>query len=92
MSFFPEPVNMSVEVFESPAINQVFLAIDSYSRSHGNQDGIAECGDRTYTIDANVGFLTLSGDTLALESTDLADVTTEPLIVTVTAKLVDFPS
>ena len=52
------------------------LAKDSASSAYGNGDGFTLCGTRTYTISPTTyPLLTISGDVLALVSTDPAEAT-----------------
>jgi len=52
---------------------QTVLAVDTVSTSNGGGDGFMTCGPRTYSImPADLGYLVLIGDVLALESNDMA--------------------
>ena len=52
---------------------------------------MTECGPRIYSISPlGFAFLTLSGDTLMLESSNLADFTAVPETITITATLVNY--
>ena len=75
------------------ATTQTVLATDSASSANGNSDGVSFCGPRAYSIDAtSPPVLGLTGNTLSLVSTDPADVTISPISITITAKLVNYPS
>ena len=51
-------------------------------------DGLTACGPRSYTISpTSYTYLALELDTLTLGSTDFADVTSVPIIITVEATL-----
>ena len=64
------------------------LAKDSASSAYGNGDGFTLCGTRTYTISPTTyPLLTISGDVLALVSTDPAEATSSPIAITISATL-----
>ena len=68
------------------------LAKDTASTNYGNNDGVTLCGTRSYSISPTThSFLTLSGDTLTLQSADPAEATTSPITITISATLDEHP-
>ena len=46
---------------------------DTISKYYGNLDGTSYCGDRTYTLDHEVEWLTFENDVLTISSVDQLD-------------------
>ena len=89
--FDPTVSSMLAYVSSAPITQQV-LAIDTASMSYGNLDGFTFCGPRTYTIyPDSYSFLSLSGDTLTLVSTDPSEETASPLTISILASLSNYP-
>ena len=80
-------------VHQSAAIQTVTVS-DSASTLYGNQDGYSLCGARSYSITpATYAFLSLSGNQITLQSSDVSDVTSAgPLPISVSVSLVNYTS
>ena len=75
------------------ADSQTVLATDSASLTYGTMDGVSLCGTRSYSISPTThSFLTLSGDTLTLQSTDPSEITFVPITITISATLDSYPA
>jgi hypothetical protein len=70
---------MSTKVSQTAATQDIFFA-DSIGTIHGDQ---TYCGARTFTISPSLNFLTLSGTTLTLSTTNLANVGLKTITLTV---------
>ena len=70
------------------AETQVVLAKDTSSTTYGNNDGQTLCGPRSYSFSPTThSFLSLTGDTLTLVSTDPSENTTSPITITMSVTL-----
>ena len=92
MTYDPAVSNMLAYVNQG-AVIQTVLAKDTASTTYGNNDGVTLCGTRSYSISPTThSFLTLSGDTLTLQSVDPAEATTSPITITISATLDSYTS
>ena len=79
----------NMEVFVAlGGIEQQLFASDSVSNTYGANS----CGQYSYEIVTDLSALTILSDKLTLVSTDLAEVTISPFIVTIRATMVDYTS
>ena len=87
LHFDPNVSAMTAYVYKAAA-TQTVLASDTTSTSYGTMDGVSFCGTRSYSISPTTySFLSLSSDKLTLQSTNPADATTNPIIITISATL-----
>ena len=69
------------------AVSEDLTFADTIATLHGNP---AYCGSRTYSFSPTYSFLTITGTTMNLETSNVADV--GPHNVAVTISLTDYPN
>ena len=70
---------------------QTVDAPDVVSQGYGNMDGFSKCGSRTISISPSVPWLTVSGDTVTLQSSTPSDAHASTTF-TMTVQLDSYPS